>query len=151
MFRNVFPHVNGSRIILVLSVFVLTAAVGCASPEGFVKTTKPQRAEIQIKEDLSYDQAWSRTVDRVVRRFDVEMMEKDTGYLRTAWLYSWTGEQRQDYRVRLKVKFNKEDHTVAIISEAQYGGPDSWVNGSDTELLEKIKSDLMGSLGRTTR
>lgn len=34
-------------------------------------------------------------------RLDREVISEEGGYTRTAWLYAWTGEPREDYRIRV--------------------------------------------------
>ena len=50
------------------------------------------------------------------------------------------------------VKFTSEKDTLAIKTDAHYrdrfGG---WVTGADSLLLETLKTDIMGTVGRTTR
>ena len=40
---------------------------------------------------------------------------------------------------------------IEIKSEAEHGGNGKWIQGYDTRLLETIKTDIMGKVGRTTR
>lgn len=76
---------------------------------------------------------------------------RQDGYARTTWLYSWTGKVKENYRVRVTSKFTPDHRVVEIKSEAEYGGPGDWVAGYDSRLLETIKTDIMGKVGRTTR
>ncbi len=128
----------------------MVLAVGCAIPT-FVKTTDPAWATIDIRDDLEYSSAWNDVVDTLVKKFDMEILQKDDGYARTAWYYSWTGKVSENYRVRVTVKFAPDHKKVEIKSEAEYGGAGKWVGGYDTRLLETIKTDIMGKVGRTTR
>jgi hypothetical protein len=121
------------------------------APESFIKSMEPAWASMEIRTDVPYDKAWSSVVDLLVKRFDLEILEKDDGYIRTSWLYTWTGEMRENYRVRVTIKFNERKTKVEVKSEAHYGGAGKWVVGSDTRLLSTFKTDIMGSIGRTTR
>jgi hypothetical protein len=121
------------------------------APESFIKSMEPAWASMEIRTDVPYDKAWSSVVDLLVKRFDLEILEKDDGYIRTTWLYTWTGEMRENYRVRVTIKFNERKTKVEVKSEAHYGGAGKWVVGSDTRLLSTFKTDIMGSIGRTTR
>jgi hypothetical protein len=58
---------------------------------------------------------------------------------------------RENYRVRVTAKFSPDHKLVEIKSEAEYGGAGDWISGYDTRLLETIKTDVMGKVGRTTR
>jgi hypothetical protein len=57
----------------------------------------------------------------------------------------------ENYRVRVTAKFAPDHTKVEIKSEAESGGPGSWTAGYDSRLLETIKTDIMGKIGRTTR
>jgi hypothetical protein len=135
-----------------LATLALTALLaGCSTPKTFVKTMEPAWASIEVRDDLSFTNAWNAVVDTLVKRFDMEILSQQDGYARTTWLYSWTGKVNENYRVRVTAKFSPDHKVVEVKSEAEYGGPGNWVPGYDTRLLETIKTDLMGKIGRTTR
>ena len=131
-----------------VGVFIL----GGCRPATFVQTMEPTWATVEVRKDMVDKKAWSSVVDLLVRRFDLEAVFKDAGYIRTTWLYTWTGKLTEGYRVRATVKFRNDGTTVDMKSEAQYrtkGTP--WVLGTDTELLRTLKTDIMGAVSRTTR
>ncbi len=139
-------------IFYVLSLACLVAPIGCAgAPKSFIKTMEPAWASMEIRTDVPYDKAWNSVVDLLVKRFDLEKLYKEDGYIRTSWLYTWTGKMQDNYRVRVTTKFSENKNKVEIKSEAHYGGAGQWVVGSDTRLLSTLKTDIMGSIGRTTR
>ena len=120
-------------------------------PVTFVQTLEHSWVSIEVREDISYDRAWASVVDLIVRKFEAEILSKEDGYLRTTWLYTWTGELREDYRVRVTIKFVPDKSKVDIKSEANYLRGENWVIGSDTVLLQTLKADIMGIVGRVTR
>jgi hypothetical protein len=126
-------------------------AMGCMAPQTFVKTMEPSWASVEIRDDVTYDKAWEAVVDTLTKRFDIEIISRQDGYIRTTWLYTWTGTVSENYRVRVTVKFSPDHKTTQVKSEAEYGGAGMWVMGYDTQLLETIKTDVMGKIGRTTR
>jgi hypothetical protein len=131
--------------ILFFSILILGLS-GC-KPKTFVKTHETVWAKVELSENVTYDEAWEKTIDLLTQYFDLEMLERDNGYLRTGWLYTWTGKASEVYRVRVTAKFDKKARTVAFKPEAAYKD----VIGYDTRLLKTIKSDIMGTLGRVTR
>jgi hypothetical protein len=135
--------------ILLASILIVTSLSfwGCEAPETFVKTAEPSWARVEIKDGIEYNKSWTTIYDILVRRFDIEVAEKDNGYIRTGWLYSWTGQVTDYYRVRITVKFAEDRKTVDIKSEAYFKD----MIGYDSRLLDTYKSDIMGSIGRTTR
>ncbi len=122
-----------------------------APPITFIQTLEHSWASIEVREDVPYDRAWDSVVDLIVRKFEAAILSKEDGYLRTTWLYTWTGELRQDYRVRVTIKFAPDKSKVDIKSEANYLRKANWVIGSDTALLQTLKADIMGIVGRVTR
>lgn len=120
-------------------------------PVTFVQTLEHSWVTIEVREDISYDRAWASVVDLIVRKFEAEILSKEDGYLRTTWLYTWTGELREDYRVRVTVKFVPDRTKVDIKSEANYLRGENWIIGSDTAVLQTLKADIMGIVGRVTR
>lgn len=129
--------------------FILTASE--TAPISFLKTMEPTWASVEIRNGLKYEKSWATVVDLLVRKFDLAVLSKENGYMRTAWLFSWTGEMREDYRVRVTIKFSQDRSKVEIKSEANYRERRGWVAGSDTALLTTLKTDLMGTVGRVTR
>jgi len=119
-------------------------------PDSFVKTMEPGWTSIEVAEDIGYDKAWASVVDLLVKRFDIEVLSKENGYVRTAWLYTWTGELRKDYRVRATIKFSQDRSKIEMKSEANYYTGKNWMIGSDTSLLETLKADIIGTTGQVT-
>lgn len=133
------------KLCIVLGVSLLL--LSCAAPKTFVKTMDPTWASIEFRTDVTYDKAWTTIMDILVRRFDIEVAQKENGYIRTAWLYTWLGSYDEYYRVRVTVKISKEKNSVDVKSEAFYK---DYV-GYDTQLLQTLKTDVMGAIGRITR
>ncbi|MBK7103698.1 MAG: hypothetical protein IPH62_00225 [Ignavibacteriae bacterium] len=108
---------------------------------------EPGWTTIELREDVSYDKAWTSIYDLLSRTFDIEIAQKENGYIRTGWIYTWTGKYTDYYRVRVTVKFPEHRKSVDVKSEAFYK---DYV-GYDTRLLTTLKTDIMGSVGRITR
>jgi hypothetical protein len=77
----------------------------------------------ELRDDIGYTNAWNSVVDTLVKRFDLEILSQQDGYMRTTWLYTWTGTVRENYRVRVTAKFSPDHKVVEIKSEAEHGGP----------------------------
>lgn len=121
------------------------------APATFIQTMEPTWATVEIRDGMTYPEAWNALVDLLVKKFDLEILAKEDGYCRSTWLYSWTGELRDDYRVRVTLKFSSDRSKVEVKSEANYRVGNNWVQGSDTSLLQTLKTDIMGTVGRVTR
>lgn len=139
---------------LLASLLLITGTIaisGCTAPKTFVKTMEPAWASVELRTDVEYEKAWAAVVDTLVKKFDLAVISKEDGYIRTGWLYTWTGKVMENYRVRVTVKFSPDKQKCEIKSEAEYGGSGAWVMGYDSRLLSTIKTDVMGTIGRTTR
>lgn len=135
-----------------LSFFIMVAIISCAHPpRTFIRESEPSWATIELRKGLSYEDAWALVVDNLAKRFELEMVSKDGGYARTSWIYNWTGNVTQKYRVRATVKFQPDKTKVDIKTEAEWGGPGKWTPGYDDNMLTTLKTDIMGTVGRTTK
>lgn len=146
---------NHRRLAMLVASFSALVLASCAStPTSFTRGSA-EWSVIELRDGIEYEKAWEEIVDVVARRFDIEMVEKESGYLRSGWVYTWwkDGVRTENYRVRAMVKFTPEKEAVAIRTDAQYMDRLSrgWITGMDTLLLETLKSDIMGTVGRTTR
>ena len=137
-----------------LGLLLTMLTVGCA-PSTFVRAA-PGWKVIELREGMAYDDAWMVVVDTITRDWDVEMMDKGSGYMRTAWHHGISGGPAESYRGRITVKFPsiKAPTVVEMKTEAQWlvsrpGGSAQWVAGYDTDFQREIYSELGGRLGRT--
>lgn len=119
----------------------------CA-PRSFELTPDSRWSTVLIRPSIVYDRAWDQTVDLLVRHFDIEVMSKEDGYVRTDWMYRWTGELTDDYRVRVTVKFSPDRSRAEVKTEAEYGGPGDWMLGSDRRLQSEMEDALRDRIGR---
>lgn len=136
-----------------LAAFLLVCATGCttSAPKTFTRMAEPGWSAIEIREGVSYDDAWCTVFNLLSRTFDVDVAMKEEGYLRTEWLYSWSGKYDAGYTVRITVKFTDDRKRLDVKSEALLGLGASKVLGVDSRLASTMKTDLMGTIGRTTR
>ena len=138
-------------LLIILITFVL---LGCASsPESFIRAYEPSWTSIEIRDNFTLDDAWQQVVDVLAKKFELEMISKEGTYIRTSWIYTWwkVGQRTENYRVRALVKFSANGKNVDIKTEANYLDGDQWIVGYDDRLLETVKTDIMGVVGRTTR
>ena len=127
-------------------------------PKTFVKTFDEPGVwkAIEIRDDLAKDQMWRLVVDTVSQRHDLEVLEKESGYLRTSWKYTYitprVGSISEKYRSRIVVKFLGDNwKTVQVKCESNWLDRGGWVMGYDTRILEDIYGDLQGKIGRIRR
>lgn len=132
---------------------LLFCAGGCATkpPPSFSQVATPGWSTVEIREGVDYNHAWKTVLGILVKDFDLEFVIKDDGYIRTSWMYTWSGVYQQNYRVRVIVKFSDDGKSMDVKSEAQVLHENVWLLGVDSRLLSTLKTDLMGTIGRTTR
>jgi len=138
------------KIILILITTI--GLVSCGS-SSFVRTSNVPWSTIELRDGLSYDKAWNETIDVIAARFEMDMISKDGGYARTGWTYTWNtkGNYTKKYRNRVIMKFSPDRAKIQVKTDAQFSKLGKWQNGFDSRLLQTIKQDIMGAVGRTTR
>lgn len=125
------------RLSVVAVAFLLPLA-GCAllltPPPSFVRTfDEPGTWKgIEVREGLlgMKDELWRIMVDSLAQKFDLEVLDKESCYVRTSWKYTlitggwwpWSGERISErYRSRIVVKCAGADwRTVQVKSEASW-------------------------------
>lgn len=132
-----------------LGVVVVTGC-GPVRPSSFTTTQELGWVSFEVREGLTYDKAWDAVVALLVKDFDLDVVLRQEGYLRTEWMYTWVGEYRASYRVRVTAKFTPDRSTLQLKSEAQFlpEGQVSWIVGNDTRLLATLKADILGIISR---
>ncbi len=141
------------RTILVLGVILSLSLSGCMAmaPNSFRSSLEPGWSSIELRDGVNYETAWKTVFNLLVRRFDVAMVVKEDGYLRTDWLDTWSGPSSGNYAVRVTVKFSNDRKVVQIKSEARHRTAGTWYAGTDVQLASTLKIDLMGTIGRLAR
>jgi hypothetical protein len=140
---------HAKRLILLVALI----ASGCATPmpQGF-QTLPAHWSTLEIRNDVPYERAWASTVELLALNFDLEVMSREDGYLRTAWSHTWNGIYLPQYRVRVIVIFPQDRRTIRVKSEAQaFTEEFGWVTGTDERLAPSLKTELLGTIGRTLR
>jgi hypothetical protein len=148
---------NVSKAVIVM---IALASPGCFAqhpPETFVKTFDEPGTwkSVEVREELSKDALWRALVDGLSQSFDLEVLDKESGYIRTSWKYNYVILDRvtDRYRSRMIVKCRDENWgTIQVKCEANWlEGDRGWIVGYDTRLLEDVYGDLQGRVGRSRR
>lgn len=136
-----------ASFILCITVFLLSA---CASYSSFVKGDGG-RTTVQIADKISYNLAFDEVITILTRKFELEMISKEAGYIKTKWVTTWVGKwgakPQKDYRVRITVRISEERKRIDIHAEAEKLKGNYWIGGYDTRLLEDIRKDISGVVG----
>jgi hypothetical protein len=106
-------------------------------------------ASIPISDKVEYNLLYEDVVSIVVRRFEIEMLTKESGYIRTKWdnRFATDGVSSNSYRTRITIKLSEQRKKIEVKSEAERLEVDNWVQGCDTRVLETMKQDLQGLSG----
>ncbi len=140
------------RLFLCTGVLLAGLTLALAGPpKSFQRLDKPQWNAIELRDGLSFEHAWNAVFDVLINDFEIALVSKENGYLRTDWLYSYGGAYQFGYRVRVTVRFSPDQRTVRVKTEAQAVDGNNWIIGIDSRLISTLKTDLMGTVGRTTR
>jgi hypothetical protein len=103
-------------------------------------------ATIPFSDRVDYGLLWEDVTSLVSKRFEIEMVTKESGYVRTKWDYRFAtdGKTVENYRTRVTLKINERRKNIEVRSEAEKLESGSWFQGCDTRVLETMKQDLKG-------
>jgi hypothetical protein len=127
-----------SIAILGLIMFIVS---GCATvPEATWKTVPAA--------EIAYDRAWGIVVNTVSQNFEIETVDANSGYLRTAWKVTDTALGTPIERARVTVRVEERTpFKVKVKVEKQMQEWGSWVDkGNHPKLESEIMSELAGRL-----
>jgi len=146
------------RIIFFISILFLL--IGCASkPSTFVETydEKGVWKAVHLHNHYGFfanknQEVWRRVIDVLSEKYDLEVLDKTSGYIRTSWKYLLHNDEDKKYRSRVIIKMlGNVWHTVKLKTEAQWLDDEVWITGYDTAVLEEIYKDIQGRIGISVR
>ena len=147
------------KSLFILTTMTIFSVVFCScsilnkvtkkAPAGFIQTNEVGWSSIQIREELKFDKAFDEALDVVAKRFEMDVISKEGAYARSQWSYRWGVTEGTSYRTRVIFKFSPDKTKVDVKTEAEWNVGNMWRMGYDTRLLETIKQDMMGTVGRT--
>ncbi|MBR4546572.1 MAG: hypothetical protein IKO66_00835 [Paludibacteraceae bacterium] len=131
---------------LIVGIFVVMA-LGCSSVKGWHKG-QADWMRVQIHENFNYDKAFATALDLLTEKYEMEMINKDGGYARTAWNYYRKTNGRYDdkARVRVTLKFNHDRTQLSIKTEVQKMINKMWVDGYSDIIGRQTRDDIQGVL-----
>lgn len=132
-----------------LIVAMLLYGCGTAAPDSFMRMTKQYWEVIDIKPTIKYDDAWERVIYIITKKFELEMISKEDGYVRSAFGPSYFTEDMQNdkYQVRIVAKFSPDRKRLEFKIEARVWDGKIWQNGSDVRIAANMRKDFLNSLG----
>ena len=132
---------------LLLIALAILAMTGCGSLKSWHKG-QAEWMRVQIHENFTYDKAFATALDLVTEKYEMEMINKDGGYARTAWNFYRKANGRADknFRVRVTLKFNHDRTQLSVKTEVQKLHRGDWIDGYHTKLGSQIREDIQGVL-----
>lgn len=156
MRRSTYTAVTCSVIFTCIAISLCSCAL--TPPKTFVRITESTGSSwksIEVRKELTYEEAWQTLVD-ISSKWGVETMDKDAGYIRTAWVFS-TGRDKGTggpftYGKRTTLKFSEDRKTLRIKTESYYSVPNFATEyGMDTAFDDDVLSEISGKLGLVAR
>ena len=142
-------------IIALATIFSCGSSYGMAAvprtPASFSRTQSQSWSSIEVRDGVEYERAWNTVFEILSKDFEIDAAMREEGYIRTGWLHTWSGLYQSNYRVRVTIKFSPDRAKLQFLSEAQALVGRNWILGTDSRLVSTLKTDLMGTMGRTTR
>jgi|SRR5574344_792937 hypothetical protein len=134
---------------IIFITMALIISIGTADAKKTWKKGQAEWAKIQLSENFNYDTAFNTVLDLITDKYEMDMINKDGGYIRTAWSYmrNKKGKQIKDQRIRVTIKFNHDRSQLQARTEVQKGGDDEWVDGEDVAASKQVRDDIHGVLG----
>lgn len=143
-------------------VFVSFFVISCSAikPRGFVKSHDGgvwRSVHLHGNYGLfrpKNQEVWHRVVDILSEKYDIKMLDRTSGYIRTDWKNMPVHNGEKQYQTRIIMKMQGRIwHTAKMKTEARWraDGDDPWITGYDTVILDEMYRDIQGRLGTSVR
>lgn len=144
------------RSVIIGYIFIagmLISGCGGGAPDSFMRMTKQYWEVVDIKPSIKYEDAWERVIYIITKKFELEMISKEDGYVRSAFGPSYFTEDMQNdkYQVRIVVKFTPDHRKMEFKIESRIWDGKIFQNGSDVRVAANMRRDFMNSLGEPQR
>lgn len=131
-------------LVLAIGAVLLTS---CATSKSWHKG-QAEWMRVQIHENFDYNKAFSTAIDMLSEKYEMEMINKDGAYARTAPNYyrKSGGGIDEKMRVRITLKFNHDRTQLSVKTDVQKLKKGEWIDGFDTKLGRQVRDDIQGVL-----
>lgn len=131
------------------SILFLLAGCGLGAPESFMQMNKQYWESMNVKPSVPYDDAWQRVIYIITKKFELEMVSKEDGYVRSAYGQSYFTEDMQNerYQIRIVAKFTPDKKKFEFKIESRIWDGKIWRNGSDVRVATNMRKDFLNSIG----
>ncbi len=130
-------------------VLLLLAGCGLGAPESFMQMNRQYWESMDIKPSYKYEDAWQRVIYIITKKFELEMISKEDGYVRSAYGQSYFTEdiQNERYQIRIVAKFTPDRKKFEFKIESRMWDGKIWHNGSDIRVAANMRKDFLNSIG----
>lgn len=136
------------RFFMVATALLL-AGCGLGAPESFMQMNKQFWESMDLKQTVKYDDAWQRVIYIITKKFELEMISKEDGYVRSAYSQSYFSEDmlNERYQIRIVAKFTPDRKKFEFKIESRMWDGKIWHNGSDVRIAANMRKDFQNSIG----
>lgn len=132
-------------MIKLTKTLLLFLVVTACAPATFIRNA-PGWTMIEIRDGLTADKAWGKVADSIKERdLEFEKVDKDVGYMRTAWSYEVSKSTK--YATRITLDFTSGGKVLRVKTEALYCDRDGCEEGFDSKYDQTFKSELAALMG----
>ncbi len=133
-------------------IIILIAITASMSPVLAKKTWKKGQAEWQkilVSEHFTFEKSFVVVMDLISDKYEMDMINKDGGYIRSAWsfLAKKNGKKDNTKRMRITIKWNHDRTQIQVKTECQHLKGEEWIEGEDSSISTQIREDIQGVLG----
>ncbi|MDD8018178.1 MAG: hypothetical protein PHP42_07380 [Bacteroidota bacterium] len=138
-----------SFFVIVLFAGIELAGCGLGAPESFMQMNRQYWEVMNIKPSIAYDDAWQRVIYIITKKFELDMISKEDGYVRSSYGPSYFSEDllNDKYQIRIVVKFTPDKKKLEFKIESRMWDGKIWHNGSDVRVASNMRKDFQNSLG----
>lgn len=141
--KNIF------NFLLILLFVLVGPGCGGGTPESFMQMNRQYWESLDINPSIKYEDAWQRVIYIITKKFELEMISKEDGYVRSSYGQSYFTEDLQNdkYQIRIVAKFTPDKKSLDYKIESRLWDGKIWKNGSDVRVAANMQKDFENSLG----
>ena len=135
--------------LAIVSLLVIAAGCGLGAPDSFMQMNRQYWESMDVKPSVKYDDAWQRAIYIITKKFELEMISKEDGYVRSSYGQSYFTEdiQNEKYQIRIVAKFTPDRKKFEFKIESRMWDGKIWHNGSDVRVAANMRKDFLNSMG----
>ncbi len=135
--------------IAIAVLMLIAAGCGLGAPDSFMQMNRQYWESMDIKPAVKYEDAWQRVIYIITKKFELDMISKEDGYVRSAYGQTYFSEdlQNERYQIRIVAKFTPDKKKFEFKIESRVWDGKIWHNGSDIRVAANMRKDFLNSIG----